>query len=288
MHLLYRCIPKLGFIKCLLAFAAPAWFAIAAPMSAQPAQSTVVAHRQSAPAAAHAFDVAAIHQHIPEPHEHNSIWSSPFDSHFKAENMSLIMLIHWAFDMPETRIVGAPGWATSTMFNIDAVSDNSVDEQMHKLTAVAGRLQKQKMVQALLADRFQLVAHTETRELPIYALVVAKDGPRLGATHPEGSTVNHGRGHIEVQGSNSVALLAEELSKEVGRYVLDMTGIDGRYELKLTWTPDDSALAASEASANSGPSIFTALQEQLGLRLESKKAPVEVLVIDSATMPSAN
>jgi uncharacterized protein (TIGR03435 family) len=250
---------------------------------------------QSAPAATPAatpsFDVAAIHQHIPEPHEHNSIWSSPFDSHFKAENMSLIGLIHWAFNMPDTRILGAPGWANSTMFNIDASADSSVDGQMRNLTSDAGRLQKQKMLQALLADRFKLVTHSETRELPIYALVLAKGGAKLGPIQATGSSVSTSNRRIEVQMSNSVAVLAEELSKVVGRDVIDKTGIQGRYDLKLRWTPDDRAGPPSDGSASavdSGPSIFTALQEQLGLKLESQKGQVPVLVVDSVAMPSEN
>jgi uncharacterized protein (TIGR03435 family) len=238
------------------------------------------------------FDVAAIRVHNPEPHEHNSIWSAPSDSHFKAENVSLSMLIHWAFNIPESRIMGESGWINSTHFNIDAVADSSVDAAMRSLTSEAARLQKQKMVQALLADRFKLVTHTETRQLPIYALVVAKGGPKLGRTQSNGTTINHGRDHIEVHSSNSVAVLAEELSKEVGRDVVDKTGIEGRYNLKLQWTPDDRATPAAGGSASpasdSGPSIFTALDEQLGLKLDPQKGPVEVLVIDHAEMPSAN
>jgi uncharacterized protein (TIGR03435 family) len=237
-----------------------------------------------------AFDLAAIHLHIPEPHEHNSIWSSPFDSHFKAENMTLMGLIHWAFNMPESRILGAPSWATSTSFNIDAEADSSVDTQMHSLGANEGTLQKQKMVQALLVDRFKLVTHTETRELPVYALIVAKGGPRLSAPEKDGSWLNHGRDHIEIEGfNNSVATLAEELSKEVGRDVIDKTGISGRHKITLTWAPDAGANPeASSAAADTGPSIFTALQEQLGLKLEPQKGPVAVLVIDHAEMPTQN
>lgn len=253
-------------------------------------QTPLAPRSQSAIPAAPAFDVAAIHQHLSEPHEHNSIWSSPFDGHFKAENMNLIGLIHWAYDVPETRILGAAGWVHSTMFNIDATSDSSVDEQLRGLISDAGRRLKQKMVQALLADRFKLVMHTETRALPIYALEVAKGGPQLGATQIEGTTVNHGRGHIEVESANSAATFAEELSKEVGRDVIDRTGIEGRYKIALTWAPDDRTAApdGSAASTDSGPSIFTALEEQLGLKLASDKGPVSVFVIDHAEMPSTN
>ena len=248
----------------------------------QPATATPAA---SAPV----FDVAAIHIRTPEPHEHNSIWSSPFDGHFKAENISVVMLIHWAYEMPEARILGAPEWVGTTHFNIDATADPSVDAALHQLTSDAARKQKEQMVQALLADRFHLVLHAETRELPIYALVVAKGGPRLGTLQKSGSSVSTSYGRIEVQGSNSVDLLAEELSKVAGRDVLDKTGIAGRYNLKLRFTPDEGpAMLNGQPVPDPPPALFTALEEQLGLKLEPAKGPVQVLVIDYIEMPSAN
>jgi len=239
-------------------------------------------------AAAPAFEVTAIHHHIPEPHEHNSIWSSTRDSHFKAANVSVIGLIHWAYDMPETRILDAPHWANSTYFNIDASSDASVDAAMARLSPEAARLEKAQMVKALLADRFKLVTHTETRELPVYDLVVAKGGPKLGEDKSSGTTINHWRDHLEVQSSDSLAILAEELSKEAGRPVIDKTGINGRYDLKVRWTPDVDAATVGNASPDAPPSIFTALTEQLGLKLEPGKAPVQVLVIDRVELPTGN
>lgn len=229
------------------------------------------------------FDVAAIHAHEPEPHEHNSIWSSPWDGHFRAANVSVITLIWWAFQMPESRILGAPGWAGGTHFDIEAEADPSLDAQFKGVSSEAGRKVKEEMVRALLADRFKLATHTETRQLPLYALVVARGSPKLGAIQDGGTSINLGKDHLEVQGSNSLSLLAEQLSKVVGRDVIDRTGISGRYNLKLQWTPDDAS-----ASADSGPSIFTALEEQLGLKLESQKGPVQVLVIDHVELPTAN
>jgi uncharacterized protein (TIGR03435 family) len=260
----------------------------AAQSSSQP--STV-----ALPDPAAVFDVAAIHLHNPEPHEHNSIWSSPFDGQFRAENVTLKSLVQFAFGIAETRILDGPAWIDSTSFNIDAKAGSSVDAQMRALTSEEGKARKQRMLQALLAERFKLVAHPETRQIPIYALVVAKGGPRLGAIQSNGTTIRTGNGRIEVQGSNSVALLAEELAKVVGRVVVDETGIEGRYGLVVRWTPDSAAapgFSAGEPTAStfdsSGPSIFTALQEQLGLKLESQKGPVQVLVIDHIEMPSAN
>jgi uncharacterized protein (TIGR03435 family) len=255
---------------------------------ASPAPGAQAAARSQDASPLPEFEVAAIHQHIPELHEHNSIWSSTSDSHFKAENVSLIGLIHWAYEMPETRILNAPGWASSTYFNIDASSDASVDAKMAHLTPEAGKLQKEMMVRALLADRFKLVTHTETRELPVYELIVAKGTPKLGDDKSNGTTINHGRDHIEVQASNSVAFLAEELAKEVGRPVVDETGISGRYNLKVRWTPDVDAASTSSSAPDAPPSIFTALEEQLGLKLRPGKGPVEVLVVDHTEMPSEN
>jgi uncharacterized protein (TIGR03435 family) len=256
---------------------------------------TPPAQPQSAATAAPVFDIAAIHVYLPDQHEHSHIWILPFESQFKAQNVSLIALIHWAFEMPETRILSAPGWAGTTRFSIDAKADSSVDVQMHNLTADAARAQQKRMVQALLADRFKLATHTETRDLPIYELVVAKGGPRLSPPDANGAFINHGRDHIEINGyTNGVSALAEELSKEVGRDVVDKTSVTGSYHLQLTWSPDDRATPAASGAnpaspaSDTGPSIFTALEEQLGLRLEPSKGPVQVLVIDHAESPSAN
>lgn len=259
------------------------------------AAATLVAAQEgpqsrTAPQVPPQFDVAAIHLHEPLPHDHVSITSSPRDGQLRATNVSLFTLIWWSFEMPESRILGAPGWASTKRFDIEATADPSVDAQLRTLASDAGRRQKEEMVQALLADRFGLVTHIETRELPMYNLVVAKGGKKLGAIQESGTLINLGRDHMEVQGSNSVSLLAEQLSKVVGRDVVDKTGIAGRYNLKLQWIPDDSEASAPGGSADdaSGPSIFTALEEQLGLKLNSAKGPVPVLVIDHVELPSAN
>ena len=272
------------------------WIAVPAPRAdgQTGAAGSLASPHAAAPVSAPVFDVAAIHRNVADQTGHSHIVSSPFDGNFKTVNVSLKALIRWAFEMPETRILGGPAWMETAKFDIDAKADSSVDAGMQALSSDAGRQQKERMVQALLADRFKLLSHTETRELPIYVLVVAKGGPRFGAIQSNGTTVNSGNGRIAVQGSNSVALLAEQLAKVVGRVVVDRTGIEGRYDLKLKWTPDDGATAwfngtgGASAAADSGPSIFTALQEQLGLKLESQKGPVQVLAIDHVEMPSEN
>jgi uncharacterized protein (TIGR03435 family) len=264
------------------------------PMRLLPAIATsailltpAVIDAQNAAAAGPVFDVAAIHLHEAQPHEHNSIWSSPQDGHFVAENISVIALIRFAYQIPETRILNAPAWAGSEHFNIEAKTDAATDDRMRTLAPEAGRQQKELMVQALLADRFKLMTHLETREQPIYELVVAKKGAKLGTLQISGSSVSASTGRIEIRSANSVGTLAEELSKVVGRDVVDKTGIAGRYDLTLRWSNDELSPNAT-GPTDSGPSIFTALEEQLGLRLAPATGPVTVLVVDRVERPSPN
>ncbi|HEY1803357.1 MAG TPA: TIGR03435 family protein [Terracidiphilus sp.] len=259
-----------------------AWFS-ALPFSAA-AQTPIPAAPPIPSAPAPQFDIAAIHLHQPMPHERSHIVDS--NGSFTTVNVTMKAILQWAFDLPESRIVGGPSWLESDDWDIEAKSESSIDMQKNYDPAAA-RLEKQRMVQALLADRFHLVTHTETRELPIYALVAAKGGPKFLATHADGNKFDRWNNRIELEGGqNTVAVLAEELAQTLGRVVVDQTGIQGRYKIVLNWSPDDLATGSSEP--DSGPSIFTAIQEQLGLRLEPQKGPVQVLVIDRVEKPSEN
>ncbi len=238
------------------------------------------------PTATHIFEVASIHQNNTSADGHHHIYSAANDSQFRTINVSVKELLQLAYAIPETQILNAPAWVDSITFDIDAKAAPEVDATMHNLSSEQGRLWKRQLVQALLADRFQLKAHEETRQLPVYALVVAKNGPSFKSSEANGTTIDTGRSHIHVQGSdNTLALLARTLAESLGRVVMDHTGLTGRYDLTLRWTPDD---AASTAPADAPPNIFTAIQEQLGLKLESTKGPVPVLVIDHVAMPSEN
>jgi uncharacterized protein (TIGR03435 family) len=123
-----------------------------------------------------------------------------------------------------------------------------------------------------------LSAHTETNALPVYSLVVAKTGAKLERANAF-SVAGYGNGPTMVRGTLDTAQLAHLLTPVLGRTVVDNTGLHGNYKMDITWAADDQP---------SGPSLFTVIQEQLGLKLESTKGPVEVLVIDSAQMPSEN
>jgi uncharacterized protein (TIGR03435 family) len=171
------------------------------------------------------------------------------------------------------------------------------------------------MIRALLADRFQLTIRKESKEAAIYALVVAKGGPKIKELPPEEDVplpdpkdtpdkpdskrpprgmMRMGRGEISAQGVK-ISGLAQSLSNAVGRTVIDKTDLKGVYNYELKWTPDENQGAGFKgpgdapppADAN-GPSIFTALQEQLGLKLESQKGPIDFLVIDHAEKASEN
>jgi len=230
-----------------------------------------------------AFDVASIRENVKSVDGRTHIYRHAESGQFLAVNASMRMLLQFAFDIPDAQILNGPAWLGSKFFDVDAKSDSAVDVWMSTLDFEHAKAAKEKMLQGLFADRFHLVAHRETRELPVYALVVAKTGSTLQVSKSGGTKYDNGRAQIIDQGA-SIATLADQLSKAAGRPVADKTGIDGRFDLTLKWTPDSGA-PSSDAD---GPSLFTAVQEQLGLKLEPAKAPIPVLIIDHIEMPTAN
>jgi bla regulator protein blaR1 len=233
-----------------------------------------------------------------------------------ATNATLQMVIHAAYEVEDHQISGGPSWLNSEHYDLEAKMDSVTADALHKLSEEQRTLERQRMLQALLTDRFKLTIHRETRELPIYALVIAKNGLKLqeakpGDTYPNGMKgpdgragggmmFGMGRGSVTGQGI-PVSNLVRLLSRQLGRTVVDKTGLTAKYDFTLQWTPDESQGAmfkgpgpGPEGTASppppdpSGPSIFTAVQEQLGLKLESQKGPVEILVIDHAEQPSEN
>jgi uncharacterized protein (TIGR03435 family) len=229
------------------------------------------------------FDVVSIHVHTPALYEGTKIISSPNDGSFRTVNLPLKAIIEFAFEMPQSRILNAPAWTSSQPFDIDARSGDALEQRLHDLSADQAKPIKLAMIQALLADRFGLKTHHEQRELPIYALVVAKSGSRLSPSKFDGRLIHHGRDYLNAQGI-TLPVIAQELTRDAGRVVVDKTGVSGRFDIDLRWQPDD---APPDPDANL-PSLFTAVQEQLGLRLESAKGPTDVLVIDDVHPPSSN
>jgi uncharacterized protein (TIGR03435 family) len=281
---------------------AAACFATAAPVlhgQAAPSQDILTSPAEHSPES-FVYEVAAIHPSAPGL---SGSHISSDNGSFQAGNVTLKALVQQAYDLPPMRILAGPSWFATAHFDIAAKPDDAVTESLRHLKGREEALAEQHMLQALLADRFQLKTHSESRAQPIYAMVVAKRGPKLRPTQAQGTSVNGRYGQLTVKGGdNTMAVLADALSRNLGRVVVDKTGIEGRYELTLTWSPDELAGARPGASAKGGdntiksapppdpsaPSIFTAVQEQLGLKLLSRKGPVEMLVIDHAEMPSEN
>jgi len=215
---------------------------------------------------------------------------------FTANNVSLKMMLVSAYNVKGYLISGLTGWADSARFDINAKIVDMDPEALKKLSDK----QRNAMLQQLLADRFQMKVHLRTEVLPIYELVVAKGGPKITALEPPGPDPDTdknkefkgmGRGNMRMSNTElsahdvSLDRLAYSLSGRLSRTVVDKTGLTGNYDLSLTWSPDDGSTTASDSSA---PSLFTALQEQLGLRLQPAKGPVETLVVDHVEMPSEN
>lgn len=296
-------------IAGLLAVAAPIAFGVA---HASPRQAA--AQTQDPSSTSPAYEVASIK---PNKSGENIIMMRSLPDGFTATGVTLHELIRAAYGVQNFQISGGPGWLESDKYDIQAEVDSSVAGELRKLGPDQSRLENQRMLQALLADRFRLSVHRETKELPVYKLVIAKNGSKLrqakvGDTYPNGIKGPDGRGSAgmvragmgEVTGQGiSLAALVRILSEQLGRTIVDKTGIDGNYDIELKWTPaagsnqgplfkgPEAGQPGGETNPvpeTSGPSIFTAIQEQLGLKLESSKGPVETVVIDHAETPSGN
>jgi uncharacterized protein (TIGR03435 family) len=209
---------------------------------------------------------------------------------FQTRYTSLNDLIVLAYGVDRRQVVGAPAWVTHDEYDVDAVADDGVKlDGNNKLF--------EAMLQKLLADRFQLTVHREQREMPVYALVVAKGGAKLKVADPTSEQNNGCR-------SLGVCFFTKETLSGFARFmgfvvmdkpVVDKTGLTGEYDFELKWTPDDSQFASMGVrpptpndNANAPPGLFTAIQEQLGLKLEPQKTSAEVLVIDHVERPSEN
>ncbi len=228
---------------------------------------------------------------------------------YSATNISLKMLILGAYGIKEDQLLGLPNWADSARYDIDAKVAGPDVAELQKLKNDQRRL----LLQPLLADRFKLTAHNETKILPIYELVVAKNGFKLKEATPGDTYANGIKGPDGVSRGGMMMMrpgqltaqavpmssLVNMLSQQLHRTVVDKTELTGKYDIALQWTQDDGSdpmfkgtdggpSKAEPAPDPSGPSIFTAVQEQLGLRLQSAKGPVETLVVDHVEMPSEN
>ena len=178
---------------------------------------------------------------------------------------------------------GIAGWATSDQFDVEAKMDSDTLAALQKLPREQFSDQRDRMLQAILVDRFKLKIHHETREQPIYVLEIAKGGSKLKlGDEKAGPGFWWGGGNI-VGNATPIDRFAFVLSDVLGRDVIDKTGLTGKYSIKLTWTLDEL-----QGTADPGPTLFAAIEEQLGLKLRSTKGPVDIIVIDQVEKPSEN
>jgi len=221
-------------------------------------------------------------------------------------NVPLDYLVHSAFGIYEDfRWSGAPKWMSSDCYDVEAKMESSVSEQFRQLPRAHRILAGNHMLQLLLEERFNLQVHHDTKELPVYFLVIAKNGLKLQESKPSPNDKHSENGSWGGGGLRDgvttvtatyvpIEQLASQLTNIVHRKVLDNTGLTGRFDLTLRYTPEYIALQSPSAGAPEGQqvpasvSIFTAVQEQLGLKLESGKSLVEIIVIDHIEKPSGN
>jgi uncharacterized protein (TIGR03435 family) len=219
-------------------------------------------------------------------------------SGMEVTGVSLHWLIQTAYRIQETQLTGEPEWAKTARYDINATVDPAVAQQMQNLNEKQRELVTQEMMQQLLADYFKVTVHQESVELPIYELVVGDGGAKLQATGNTAMT-RMSLGEIDTKGA-PMTILTNQLSQRLGRTVVDKTGLTGKYAFTLRWTPDADEIARIRAAApglrdpglekpaSSGPPLMTAVEEQLGLKLQPMNTRVPVLVIDHAEQPAQN
>lgn len=254
----------------------------------------------------------------------NSRWGFTPDGYL-AIGVTMHMVIEKAYGAKYFQVVGGPAWLDDEheRYDVDARMDSSATEALQKLKPDERTAVQQRMLQALLADRLKLVVHRETKELPVFFLVNMKDGPKLTEADPGNTYANGlrgidggpagpggmqigGRGGVTIMTAQAVTMssLADYLIRATNRTVQDKTGLTGKYDFTLRWVWEDSdsdssaALRPDRGDAATGtpapppppgaPSIYVAIQQQLGLKLEPGKGPVEIIVIDHIERPSGN
>jgi uncharacterized protein (TIGR03435 family) len=228
---------------------------------------------------------------------------------FVAENVTVKFILQEAYNVKDSQISGAPGWLDSEHYDIEAKMDEAEAAADSKLGSDAAMARQRLMLQSMLVDRFKLALHHDAKEMSVYALVVAKSGSKLHAAAAAAAAAGdappmrrgimmRGRGDLNVTGAN-MEMFCNVLARQIDHLVVDQTGLKGEYDFALKWTPEAGEGQMFRGAGGppgdgapppeaSGPSIFTALQEQLGLKLEAQKGPVDTIVIDHVERPSEN
>lgn len=195
-------------------------------------------------------------------------------------------MILWSYSLHPSQVLGGPGWVDTDKYDVVAKPEGG---------GLLDGEQIKAMLRTLMADRFQLKLRHETKELPVYALTIGKNGPKMKArTEGDGGaafTLLIGGPRWPVRNAPMAQMVSVLQMVVLDRPVLDKTGLTGKFDFDLVWTPDETQFGGKGSSMPAdpnAPNIFTAFQEQLGLKLEPQKAPVDVLVIDGVERPSQN
>lgn len=275
-------MPKLILFSasCLL-LAAHAFAQSTAP--AQPQNSQPAATQQQANNH-YAYEVVSIKPSNPEAHG-SGTQSRP--GSFALTNMPLALLIKDAYDLIiDSQLVALPNWAKDDGYDIVAKADQDTAERLNNLPRKERRKEEQRMEQSILADRCRFKAHQETKELPVYELVIAKSGVKMKDAPPDepgSETMRSGQMAVHAM---SIDTIVEGFAGTDGRLIVDKTGLEDRkFDFELKWTPEEQRATAPD---DAPPSLYTALEEQLGLKLVPAKDPVKVLIVDHIERPSPN
>jgi len=249
------------------------------------------------------FDVASVHESPMADSYRVSFQNPPHSSLLRLTNNDILNLLEMAYGVRRSQIEGEPDWARAAMYTVEAKSDSDADEKLAKLPLAQAKLEKQHMLQALLADRFQLRAAWQTREGTIFNLVVEKNGPKFSekheppspeelaafGDHPIPPLYQKGDGRLGYQyiaHGASMGDLAAVVGGQMGTDVLDKTGLAGKYDFKLQYSGTVPGTGSRDPDA--WPLLLEALPEQLGLKLQPAKGPIKVLVIEHIERPSPN
>jgi uncharacterized protein (TIGR03435 family) len=206
---------------------------------------------------------------------------------FVATGATVQVLVQFAYGVQRYQIAGAPGWFSDEAFDIEAKPEIPFSPTPE---------QSKAMLRALLAERFGLILRRETREGTVYNLAVAKGGPKFHATEtpPAQRSVRGGMGSFTATGV-TLGFFLQRISAQLERPILDRTGLTGEYDIDMHWTPERQTMSPVTTQAKSepatevnDPALTTALDEQLGLKLERSKGPIETLVIQSVERPGRN
>lgn len=257
----------------------------AAGTLAVPLAIGIVRAQSLPPAPAYTYSVVSIHRSAPD--ARGSQWDTGPQGGLRTINTSALTLLEWAYRIPEYRLSGLPSWATSEHYDIlfTPAEPELGESRLANAAEMARRNRNWQRLQKVLQDRFHLILREETHQLPVYALVQDKNGAKLAHAATQQSNFMRDRpGHL-VATAQMIDRLPRFIEDELGRPVIDRTGLKGLFDFTLEWDPN---LSSSDGGPSTRPSLVTALQEQIGLRLESEKGPVQVYVVEKIERPTEN